>query len=67
MLAVHGGVGIAFEDYCALAIIDYHYRIVTSQADSRAYKLYKKGGKVVTEPIEQTKDLTAASLLLKPY
>ena len=67
MLAIHGGVGIALEDHCALAIIDNHYRIVTSQADSRAYKMYKKRGKVVTEPIEQTKDLTSVSLLLKPH
>ncbi len=67
MLAVHGGVGIALEDHCALAIIDDHYRIVTSQADGRAYKLYKKRGKVVTEPIEQTNEFTSLSLLLKPH
>ena len=53
-----GGVGIVIENNCAIAFIDGRfYRVITSRSYARAYKVYKRAGKVVTEKIRQERQL----------
>lgn len=54
MIAKTGGIGIAMENNCAIAFMDgKHYRVLTSKPRAGAYKIYKKGGKLISEKIEQ--------------
>ncbi|HEY4365354.1 MAG TPA: peptidase E [Bryobacteraceae bacterium] len=57
MMQKTGGVGIALENNCAIEILDgRYYKVLSSKAYARAYKLYKSGGEVVAEQIRQEKD-----------
>jgi dipeptidase E len=59
MIQKTGGMGIAIENNCAIEFIDdQFYRVIKSNSYARAYKVYKKGGKVVSEQIRQQKQLT---------
>lgn len=46
-----GGVGVALDNCTALEVVDGKYRIITSQGEPKAYKVYKKNGTVITEDI----------------
>mgnify|MGYP001593609394 FL=1 len=46
MIRSYGGVSIALENGSAIEIINDTYRIVTSLKDAKAYRVYKKNGKV---------------------
>jgi dipeptidase E len=49
-----GGIGIALENNCAIEFReDRFYRVISSKAHSRAYRLYKNGGGVIAEQIRQ--------------
>lgn len=57
MIGKTGGVGIAIENNCAIEFIDGRlYKIVSSNGYSRAYKVYKKDGRVVAEQIRPEKE-----------
>jgi dipeptidase E len=63
MIRKTGGIGIAIENNCAIEFIDgQFYRVLTSKANSRAYKVYKSGGEVLAKQIRQQKQLAAWSL-----
>ena len=48
------GIGIAIENNCAIEFIDGRfYRVVTSEAYARAYKVYENGSEVVARQIRQ--------------
>ncbi|SCL83896.1 Type 1 glutamine amidotransferase-like domain-containing protein [Sporanaerobacter sp. PP17-6a] len=51
MINMHGGVGIGIENNCALEIINDKYRIIASNCDSNAYKVYQNGTKICLEII----------------
>jgi dipeptidase E len=58
MIQKVGGLGIAIENNCAIEFIDGRfYKVISSKAHSRAYRIYKSGGKVVVEQIRQEKQL----------
>jgi dipeptidase E len=58
MIRKTGGVGIAIENNCAIEFIDGRfYKVISSKAHSRAYRVYKKGGGVIAEQIRQQKQL----------
>ena len=58
MIQKIGGMGIAIENNCAIEFIDGRfYKVVSSKPHSRAYRVYKSGGKVVVEQIRQEKQL----------
>src|SRR5579864_4882624 len=60
MIRKIGGIGIALENNCAIEFIDDRfYRVITSKAYSRAYRVYKTGGEVVTEQIPKQKQLAS--------
>jgi dipeptidase E len=46
------GVGIGIDDCCAIQIIDDEYRIIASQQNSFAHRLYKKDGEIWHELLE---------------
>ena len=46
MINMHGGVGIGIENNCALEIINDKYRIIATNCDSNAYKVYQSGTKI---------------------
>ncbi len=60
-----GGLGIGIDNHCAIEFINNKYKLITSRKDARAYKVYKRRGKIVTEIIEQKKELTPITTLLK--
>jgi dipeptidase E len=68
MIRKIGGLGIAIENNCAIEFIDGRfYRVISSKPNSRAYRLYKSGGEVVTEQIRQESLLAPVeSLRLRP-
>jgi dipeptidase E len=52
MIGKTGGVGIAIENNCAIEFIDGRlHKVVRSKGCSRAYKVYKKDGRVVAQQI----------------
>jgi len=58
MIRKIGGIGIAIEDNCAIAFIDGRfYKVLSSRSYSRAYRLYKSSGQVITERIRQEDEL----------
>jgi dipeptidase E len=64
MIRKTGGLGIAIDNNCAIEFIDGRfYRIISSKNYSNAYRVYKSGGKVVTEQIRQEKQLAPVESL----
>jgi dipeptidase E len=58
MIRKTGGIGIAIENNCAIEFIDGRfYRVVTSKACARAYKVYENGTKVIARQIRQQQKL----------
>ena len=66
MIGKTGGVGIALENNCAIAFLDGRYRVVSSNKNARAYKVYRTGSKVISEQIRQQPDLAPIADLYRP-
>ncbi|MEK7672782.1 MAG: Type 1 glutamine amidotransferase-like domain-containing protein [Patescibacteria group bacterium] len=65
MIQKIGGTGIAVDNNCAIEFIDDNYRVITSKPNAKAYKVFKKGAKVISESIAQAKELNPISNLFK--
>jgi dipeptidase E len=64
MIRKTDGMGIAIENNCAIEFIDGRfYKVIRSKSYSRAYRVYKSGGEVVTEQIRQQKQLAPVESL----
>jgi dipeptidase E len=64
MMRRTGGTGIAIENNCAIEFIEgKYYRVIRSNGYAKAYRLFKTGGEVVTEPIAQEKELASVESL----
>lgn len=57
MILHKGGRGIALDNCCAIEIIDDTYRIIFSNNTAKAYKVFKKAGKIIQEEIKQANKL----------
>jgi dipeptidase E len=58
MIQKFGGMGIAIDDNCAIEFIDgKFFKVLNSKPGAAAYKVYKQLGVVISEKIEQTKQL----------
>jgi dipeptidase E len=56
MIRKIGGVGIAIQNHCAIEFVGgQFYKVITSKAGARAYKVYKQRGQIVEERIPQQK------------
>jgi dipeptidase E len=53
MMKKTSGVALAVDDFCALAIVDGNYKVITSRPESCAYKVYWSKGESCHEKIEQ--------------
>ncbi|MDA3733718.1 Type 1 glutamine amidotransferase-like domain-containing protein [Niameybacter massiliensis] len=53
MIKVSNRVGITLENNCAIVIGDGKYRIITSQENKKAYKIYLQDGECIQEEIQQ--------------
>lgn len=52
MIRKTGGIGIALENNCAIEFIDGRfYKVIRSKSYSRAYRVYKRDGEVVSQQI----------------
>jgi len=58
------GVAIAIDDFCAFEMIDDKYRIITSQPNAHAYKVYWQKGEFFHEKIEEKEEFLPLSDLL---
>jgi dipeptidase E len=56
MIRKTGGMGIALDNNAAIIYKNNTYKVITSKKYAKAYKVYKKNGKVLSIPIEQHKD-----------
>lgn len=58
-------IGLAFDNCCAIEIIDETYRIITSKKQANAYKVYWKKEKYHQERIKQKKIFLPINELFK--
>jgi dipeptidase E len=65
MIKKIGGMGIAIDNNCAIEFIDDKYRVITSMNYAKAFKVFKKNGKIVSERIPQKDELTPIATLYK--
>ncbi len=63
LMSKNPGIAIAVENCCAIEIIDDRYRILTSKAGSRAYKVYWYRGEYYEEIIDQNEEFVSLSSL----
>ncbi len=60
-------IGLAFENCSAIEIVGDEYRIITSNKQANAYKVYWKKGKYYEETIEKKKNFSPLKKLLKKF
>jgi len=65
MIQKAGGIGIAIENNCAIAFLDDQYRVITSKQNAKAYRVFKKDGKVQSERIPQVQRRTPIARLFR--
>ena len=65
MIAKRGGIGIACDNNAAIEIVGENYRILTSTPDGKAYKLFKRNGKVHIVALPQSSEWTPLADLLR--
>ena len=67
MIGKIGGIGIALENNCAIEVLDGKlYRIITSNSYAGAYRVFRRGGRVVAERICQEKRWAPIRMLYRP-
>lgn len=60
----YGGIGIALGNNTALEIIDEKFRVIGSQKETHAYRIYKKNKEIITEELKEDSSFKPLSLLL---
>ena len=63
MLIRKGGVGIAIDNDCALALVDGGYKVLSAAPDAGAYTLFVQNGEVVERRIEAEEEYLPVSNL----
>jgi len=53
MINRDGGIGLAFDNKTAIEIVDEKYRILKSDENAKAYRLFKKNEKVIREELTE--------------
>lgn len=60
MMKKIGGLGIALDNNCAIEFVDGKYfRVITSKPRAGVHRVYKKRGEIISERIEQRKELSS--------
>jgi len=52
-----GGIGIALDNNCAIEVIDDKYRIISSQPQAKAFRVYRSNDQVMQDEIRQESQL----------
>ena len=65
MIAKRGGIGIACDNNAAIEIVGDHYRILTSNPNAKAYKLFKRSGRAVISELPQDNEYMPLTNLLQ--
>jgi len=65
MMRKYPNTGIALDENCALEFLDNKYRVIISKHGAKAYKIYKKKRKIITEIIKQKQEFSPIVTLLK--
>lgn len=60
-----GGMGIAIDNNCAIEFIEDKFRVIPSKKNAKAFRVYKKSDKVVSEEITTKKELTPIATLFE--
>ena len=63
MIQKIGGMGIAIDENCAIEFLDDKYKVITSKKSAKAFRVYKKNGKVISKEIEQKNGLMPIATL----
>ena len=63
MLIRKGGVGIAIDNDCALALVDGGYRVLSAAPEAGAYTLFVRRGEVIERQIEAAEEYLPVSNL----
>jgi dipeptidase E len=63
MIQKIGGIGIAIDENCAIEFLGDKFRVIASKKSARAFKVYKKNGKVISQEIEQINRLMPITTL----
>lgn len=63
MIEESNQIGIALENNCAIALIDGYYRILSSEDNRKAYRVYSKNNKATKEIIEEVESFRNLSNL----
>lgn len=53
-----GGLGIAIDNHAAIIFRNDSYKVINSKKGSKAHKLFKKNGKIISVPIETQKEFS---------
>lgn len=64
MIARHGGIGLAADEFCALVVIGRRYRILTTHRGAHAYRVTRRRGGVTVEPVAAGPSLRPLAELL---
>lgn len=65
MIQKIGGMGIAIDNNCAIEFIDDKYRVITSNKNAKAFRVFKKNAKVHSERIPEVAELVPISYLFE--
>lgn len=57
MIKKTGGFGIAIDENCAIEFVGDKFKVITSKNYAKAYKVFKKKGKVISKSIPKIKKL----------
>lgn len=63
MIEKVGGLGIAIDNHAAIIFHNDSFRIINSKKDSKAHKLFKKDGKIISIPIKTQKEFSPLKTL----
>ena len=58
-------MGIAIDNHCAMEFVDNKYRVLTAKKDRKAYKVFRKKGKVILEEIAKKNEFSLTRELYK--
>jgi len=63
MIKKVGGLGLAIDNHAAIIFRNNTFRVINSKKDLKAYKLFKKRGKIISIPIEPQKEFSPLKTL----
>lgn len=64
MMRKISNTGIAIDEGCAIEFMDDSYRVISSNPQSGAYKVFKKNGELISEVIQKSKRYTSYAKLI---